>query len=137
MELDELKQIIARLEASGLQSLELQRPDGRVRLVVGAGNQVQVISADQATEAPVAAFNVDVTVASETVGQYFAAHPMQDTPLAGVGCAVGQNDVVGLLKVGLLYSPVISPVGGVITEVLAEDGELLGFGSPVIRMRAA
>ena len=140
MELNELQQLIASLEASGLRSLELSRPGARIKLTVSDNNGVpQVVIADDMTElsaAPVSPHDVPVgtTVLTEAAGLFLATHPMRSKPLACVGDVVKKNDVLGLLKIGQIYAPVTAPTDGVVTKILATDGVLLGFGTPVLEM---
>ncbi len=139
MDLNELQQLIASLEASGLRSLELSRPGERIKLTVGDDHVVQVASADAAAEpfdapASVQAAQAGITVLTEAAGLFLATHPMRSKPLVEVGQGVKKNDVVGLLKIGHIYAPVTAPADGVVTQIIAEDGAVLGFGSVVLEL---
>lgn len=142
MELNELQQLIAKLEASGLHSLELSRPGERVKLTLRANHEVQVVNATGMAEhlaapASAQAAPAGTTVLTEAAGLFLATHPMRSKPLAEVGQSVKKNDVLGLLKIGPIYAPVTAPADGVVTQILATDGELLGFGAPVLEIAAS
>jgi acetyl-CoA carboxylase biotin carboxyl carrier protein len=59
---------------------------------------------------------------------------MRNGPFVKVGDRVRENDVLGLLKIGVLYAPITAPTAGVVTKITAADGTLLGFGSPVFEL---
>jgi len=59
---------------------------------------------------------------------------MRNAPFVNIGDTVRKNDVVGLLKTGLIYAPVTAPIEGVVSRIVATDGEMLGFGSPVMEL---
>jgi acetyl-CoA carboxylase biotin carboxyl carrier protein len=66
---------------------------------------------------------------------FVASHPMRDTPFAAVGAAVKAGDLLGLLKIGHLLVPVAAPVQGIVARVVAADGCMQGFGSPLVELR--
>lgn len=139
MDLNELQQLIASLEASGLRSLELCRPGERVKLTLCENNEVLIESGDTAAAPSPAAVNspagpASTTLLTESAGFFLAAHPMRNKPWVSVGDTVKKNDVLGLLKIGQIYAPITAPADGVITQILASDGALLGFGAPVLEM---
>ena len=139
MDLNELQQLIASLEASGLRSLELSRPGERVKLTVCENSEVHVENGETSAAQPVAASSPQATQASTTVltesaGIFLATHPMRNKPLAAIGDQVKKNDVLGLLKIGPIYAPITASADGVITQILARDGALLGFGAAVLEI---
>ncbi len=137
MELNELQQLIASMEASGLHSLELRRPGERLKLTLIANDaipsqpgEVTVIS-EVACPSPTQA---GITVRTEAAGLFLASHPMRTSPLTQVGATVKQNEVVGLLKIGPIYAPISAPVDGVVSQIYATEGTLLGYGAPVLEI---
>lgn len=140
MDLDELQQLIASLEASGLRSLELHRPGVHVKLTVSSGNAAQIATTDEGFET-VASSAIPkedpngVTVSAESAGVFVGTHPMRKDPLVAVGSVVKKDDVLGLLKIGPIYAPIIAPFDGVVAQILVGDGALLGFGAPVMEIR--
>ena len=139
MDLNELQQLTAWLEASDLQTLELSRPGERVRLTIGE-HGASCASPLQATEETLAlpdtAGNTTsgTIVLAETAGTFLATHPMRCTAFAQTGEIVRKNAVLGLLKVGHLYAPVTAPIDGVVKQIIAEDGAVLGYGSVVLEL---
>jgi acetyl-CoA carboxylase biotin carboxyl carrier protein len=139
MELNELQQLVACLEASGFHSLELSRPDGRVKLTVSKSNEVRIEALADATAHVVSGDSPQkspggINVTAGSAGIYLATHPMRSSPWVALGSAVKKHDVLGLLKIGPIYAPITAPADGVVTQILASDGVLVGFGAPVLEI---
>jgi biotin carboxyl carrier protein len=135
VELNEIQQLIAWLEASGMRSLELNRAGEYLRLTVSGGDHNQIGNLDGASgsSTPPAEGTGRVALA-ESAGIFLSAHPMRSTPFVKIGDTVRKNDVVGLLKTGLIYAPVTAPSEGVVSKIVATDGEMIGYGSPVLEL---
>jgi acetyl-CoA carboxylase biotin carboxyl carrier protein len=139
VDLNELKQLVAWLEASDLRSLELSRPGEYLKLTVSGNNQAVVIAAEGVTDASAlpeggCGESAEMTVHTESAGVFVATHPMRSAPFAKVGDFVKKNDILGLLKIRHIYAPITAPVDGVVTQIVATDGVLVGFGAPVLRI---
>ena len=135
MELSEIQQLTAWLKASGMRSLELNRPAERLRLQASVDDQLRAAKWDSAsisTQPPKASRRE--VAQTQSAGIFQTTHPMRDAALVNVGDAVNKNDVVGLLKIGLIYAPVIAPIDGVVSRIVATDAEMLGFGSAVLEL---
>lgn len=135
MELNEIQQLIAWLKASGMRNLELNRPEERLRLKVSGSDPIRVANrvGGPVTSTPPAASRRRVAQA-ESAGIFLAAHPMRHAPLVKVGDTVRKNDVLGLLKTGLIYAPVTAPIDGVVSKIVATNGQMIGFGSPILEL---
>jgi acetyl-CoA carboxylase biotin carboxyl carrier protein len=143
MEADEIRQLGAWLKASGFRCLELSRPGECVRLTLSGGRKMAVESRARPADTAAAysgtagAGRMNTPVLTQTAGVFLAAHPACSTPLTTIGSFARENDVLGLLKIGLIYAPVYAPADGVVVKIFAVDGELLGFGSPVLELGPA
>jgi len=135
VELNEIQQLVAWLEASGMRSLYLNRPGECLRLKVPGSNPARVADPDGVSgrSTPAAAGAKPVALA-EAAGIFLAAHPMRNAPFVKIGDTVRKNDVVGLLKTGLIYAPVTAPIEGVVSKIVATNGAMIGFGSPVLEL---
>jgi biotin carboxyl carrier protein len=139
VEADELQQLALMLRASGFNCLELSRPGEFVKLTMARrrGSAVAVNEEDQAALgafAPAHTASAATVVRAESAGLFLAAHPARHAPFARVGDTVRKDDVLGLAKIGPIYAPVTAPADGVVTRIIATDGALLGFGSPVMEL---
>ncbi|MFV0491353.1 MAG: acetyl-CoA carboxylase biotin carboxyl carrier protein [Pseudorhodobacter sp.] len=55
-------------------------------------------------------------------------------PLVKAGTQVAQGQLLGTLQVGAAMLPIHSPAAGQITAVLAAEGALVGYGTPLFRL---
>jgi len=135
VELNEIQQLIAWLEASEMRNLELNRPEECLKLEISDCNRVRVASRNSASGTlPPPAARICPVALAQSAGIFLSAHPMRNAPFVNIGDTVRKNDVVGLLKTGLIYAPVTAPIEGVVSRIVATDGEMLGFGSPVMEL---
>ena len=69
------------------------------------------------------------------VGTFCAASAPGAAPFAPVGTAVKKGQTVCILEAMKMMSEVPAPADGVIAEVLAADGKLVGFDQPLFRLK--
>lgn len=126
-ELDALRRALFR---AGGTTLELSSGDVRITMVpapVGAP-----ATPPATTEAAEATPGREIT--SDGPGVFRPAAPLRDAPFVTPGTAVDEGQIVALLQVGTALLPVTSPAAGRIEAVLAEDGEVVGYGTPLFRL---
>ena len=75
------------------------------------------------------------TINAPLVGTFYAASAPGEAPFVQAGSQVKQGDTVCLLEAMKMISEVPAPFDCVIEEVLAKDGELAAFDSPLFRVR--
>ena len=132
MELEELYALMERFARSGLTDLEWEREGEKIALrcapapvVVSAPSAapaVQAAPAQAEAAAPVPAAGQDQgeTVNAPLVGTFYAAP------------APGEEAFAEAMK---MMSEIPAPADCVVEEVLARDGEAVGFGEPLFRIR--
>ncbi len=97
------------------------------------------VLADGAAEASadaVAEVNGDVVVSAETDGTVWLRPKPDAAALAPVGAAVAAGAQLALIEVMKTFAPARSPVAGVVTAVLVEDGTGVTAGQGLFRVRA-
>ena len=119
------------LEGTGIGLLELTTLEETIRL---RRDDAPRPSPRAAAEPPMRARPPGL-VAAPCPGVFRTAHPAQDGPLAQAGRHVAAGEAVGLVQVGPLLVHVAAPIGGVVGEVLAEDGATVGYGTPLLHMQ--
>lgn len=135
MELSEIQQLTAWLKISGIRSLELNRPGECLSLKVSGSDQLRVADRDGvAGSMPPPQASLREVAQTQSAGIFLATHPMRNAPLVNTGDFVKKNDVVGLLKTGLIYAPITAPIDGMVSRIVATDAEMLGFGSAVLEL---
>ena len=112
------------LQGTGIELLELTSGPETVRL----RHQGQTV-------APVAGAEPEaVEIKAPSLGIFRRAHPLQAAPLAEPGQALAEGDPVGVLQVGALLIHVASPAHGIVLDVLAPDGAVVGYGTALVRI---
>lgn len=126
MQIDDVRQVSAWLEATDIDMLELQGPGERLCLRRN-GNRIEVASDDDQEEAePLTG------VKAESVGVFLHEHPQRGEPLAIPGARVRAGQPLGLLQIGALLLPVVAPHDGTFAAMLVAPGDAVGYGTPLI-----
>ncbi|MCI6255348.1 MAG: acetyl-CoA carboxylase biotin carboxyl carrier protein [Clostridiales bacterium] len=142
MELNDIFALMDRLEGSSLTRLELE--DGDFKLVLDrAAPSVSAAAAPAPVPAaaPVQPIRTQeappegTVIRAPLVGTFYAASAPGAAPFAPVGTAVKKGQTVCILEAMKMMSEVPAPADGVIAEVLAADGELVGFDQPLFRLK--
>lgn len=145
MELAELYSLMERFAASGLTELEWQKKDERVALrrenpavVMQAAPAVQTAAAAPAPAAPAASapqVRDEDLVKAPLVGVFYAAPAPGEAPFVTPGTQVKKGETLCLIEAMKMMSEVPAPADCVVEEVLGRDGEAVGFGQPLFRIR--
>lgn len=131
MELQQLFSLIDRFEASSLTVLEWDCQGERVAL----RKETPVISAVSAPVAPTEPEERGEVVSAPLVGVFYAAPAPEEPPYAAPGAQVKKGDTLCLIEAMKMMSEVPAPANCVVEEVLAKDGEAVGMGAPLFRIR--
>lgn len=75
-----------------------------------------------------------VFVTAPMAGIFHDRHPMRKSPLVQPGTWVGKGDIVGFLQMGVLLTPVASPVRGLYVRSLVASGALVGYARKLIQI---
>ncbi|MCP3471674.1 hypothetical protein NLM33_15220 [Bradyrhizobium sp. CCGUVB1N3] len=127
MPFQHVDQLSSWLAEAGIDYLELSGPDRELRLGRAVRQGLQVKTTD-------AARAVTHVVKAPMAGTLLHSHPMRRVPLAPCGSLVRVGQTVALLQVGALLVPIDAPCDGVVVEVVAEEGALVGFGAEITRL---
>lgn len=128
LSLDDIAAAIAILREGGIGSADLAGPWGRLKLRL----QPMAAPAAPPIEAPTAPGGTVVTAPS--IGMFRSRHPGQEAPIIAPGSAVRAGDILGLLQCGLLLTPVLAPVDGLLGDTLGEDGMAVGYGDALFNI---
>lgn len=143
MDIKAVQELIAAVEASSLSrvhyedktiKITLEKPTGPVSAV-----QTSAPAASQSARQPAGrekAQSGGTVVTAPIVGSVYRAREPGQKPLVSVGDAVRQGDPLCLIEAMKLFSEVISPCAGIVTEIHFTDGELAEFGEPLVTIGA-
>ena len=139
MDLQEVYGLMDRFAASGLTALEWEKEGERVAL-----RKEQAVIA--AAAAPAAAQVPDLpdeqreteageAVTAPLVGVFYAAPAPEEPPYVTAGAQVRKGDTLCLIEAMKMMSEIPAPADCVFEEVLVKDGEAVGVGAPLFRIR--
>jgi len=134
MELQELYSLMDRFAASGLTVLEWEREGERVALRREQSLSVAAVPASAAA-APAEKEKPGETVTAPLVGVFYAAPAPEEPPYVIAGAQVKKGDTLCLIEAMKMMSEVPAPADCVVEEMLARDGEAVGVGAPLFRIR--
>ncbi|KPX97366.1 Uncharacterized protein ALO63_00517 [Pseudomonas amygdali pv. mori] len=108
MNINEIRQLAGWIRDAGLTVLELKRPG--FELLIRRG------------------------VRADNPGVFVSRHPDEKNSYVKPGDTVAVGQLLGLLRIGLLYLPVRSQQAGRVTRFLAAEHERVGYGQPLIEL---
>ena len=126
-----------RFAASGLTELEWQKKDERVCLRRAPAQVVQAApAAAPAAPAPAAPKAEEgEVVKAPLVGTFYVAPAPGEPPFAAPGKQLKKGETMCLIEAMKMMSEVPAPADCVVEEVLAADGEPVGYDAPLFRIR--
>jgi acetyl-CoA carboxylase biotin carboxyl carrier protein len=149
MDLRKLKTLIELVESSGIAELEIQEGEERVRItravppgtqgVIGAaaGLVTQVTAgtppAAVTAEPPLPPAEPEGhLVKSPMVGTFYRAASPGAKPFVEVGDTVQVGDTLCIIEAMKLMNEIESDKAGVVKQILAENGQPVEFGQPLV-----
>lgn len=131
MPIDRIEQLSAWLAETDIVELELRGPTGVVRLrqeVRGTSRRAVRENLIEPTS---------IVVRAPSAGVFLHRHPLHHTDLLDEGMTVSAGQLLGLLQIGSLLLPVLSPEAGMITSIRVPHGALAGYGTELIEIEQA
>ena len=136
----EIFDLMDRFQHSTIQSLKLSMTDFSIELTKAAAVQATASAAPVAAPAaaslaPSPAEEDKNVVAAPLVGTFYAAPAPDQPPFVTAGQQVKKGDTLCLIEAMKMMSEVPAPADCVVEEILAKDGEAVGVGAPLFRIR--
>ena len=136
----EIFDLMARFDASGLQTLKLSQGDFHIEMgkaAVPAAPAASAAVAATATAAvvpaPAPVLEAESVITAPLVGTFYAAPSPDQDPFVQAGDRVKKGQTVCLLEAMKTMIEVPAPCDCVIGEVLKANGELAAFGEALMR----
>ena len=140
MELETLFQLMDRFSRSDLSALEWRQGEDAVvlkREMTAAPAAVPPVQASAPSSNAAPAEDDAELVTAPMVGTYYAAASPDEAPFVKVGQKVNKGDVLCIIEAMKMMSEITAQYDGVVAEILAENGQAVGFGAPLLRLRRA
>ena len=134
MELQEVYSLMDRFAASGLTALEWEHKGGRIAMR-REGAPAGPVPAPSPVPAAQEEKEQGEVVSAPLVGVFYAAPSPEEPPFVVPGRRVKKGDAMCLIEAMKMMSEVPAPANCVVEEILAKDGEAVGVGAPLFRIR--
>ncbi|HWK61697.1 MAG TPA: acetyl-CoA carboxylase biotin carboxyl carrier protein [Eoetvoesiella sp.] len=148
MDLRKLKTLIDLVAESGIAELEITEGEGKVRIVKFSQQQQPVAYAPEPVAAPVVAAAPAAPAAapapapaapvvqghmvkSPMVGTFYRAPNPGASAFVEVGQSVKEGEPLCIIEAMKLLNEIEADKGGVIKEILVENGEPVEYGQPL------
>ena len=147
MDLRKLKTLIELVESSGIAELEIQEGEERVRITRAVASvPTSAMLAPGQTAIATAALPVPVVaeapskpaepeghmVKSPMVGTFYRAASPGAKPFVEIGDSVEVGDTLCIIEAMKLMNEIESDKAGIVKQVLAENGQPVEFGQPLV-----
>lgn len=158
MDIKEIKLIVDMMKRSDLTEFEIEEKDLKLRICRegshpapgGANPAYPMVPAPQpmpvAPQPPAAAPAPPerpaeekgvATVKSPMVGTFYRAPSPESPPFVEVGTKVNKETVVCIIEAMKVMNEIQSEIGGVVTEILVENGDPVEYGQPLFKVKTA
>lgn len=135
----DIEAILAAFETSDWRTIHLKADGVDVMLskdggAVLASPQPQTAIAAAAPAAPPTAAIPDdgsLAVTASSLGSFYRAPKPGAAPFTDIGARVAAGDDLCLIEVMKLFTSVKAPCAGVVTAIMASDGDLVEYGQAV------
>ena len=143
MKIKEIKDLIDFLSASGLEEVNIETEELKIKIkrtsdaqviekTVSAVPQVQAAAATE-TPAPAAApsSNNYVEIKSPMIGTFYTSSSPDSDAFVSIGDKVGVGETVCVIEAMKLFNEIESEVSGTIVKVLIENAQPVEFDQPL------
>ena len=148
MDIRKVKKLIELLEESSVAEIEIREGEEAVRISRSSNvapppppqAPAAVVLPPQAPAQPAAAEADDRppghVVESPMVGTFYRAPSPDAKPFVKEGDKVAAGDALCIIEAMKMMNRIEAPVGGVVREILAENGAPVEFGQPLLAIDA-
>lgn len=144
-----IRELLAQLDEHGWDELRLEIAGERLvlrRRATGEPETGTPVSAKAESNpesppgggtAPRSADSTDRVIRAAHVGIFWRRPDPASPPFVQIGDRVEADTTVGLIEVMKLFTPALAGLAGTVVETLAEDGQMVEFGSALFRLDPA
>lgn len=134
--------IVDAMNAGNISELEIEHHD--LRLVLKARSSTNATPAinhpgddSLASNAEPAAPDGAMThlVTAPMIGTFYLAPAPGEEPFVQVGDHVDEGQTIGIIEAMKIMNEIASDYSGEVVEVIAENGQTVEYGSPLVRLR--
>jgi len=138
MDNKEIRELAELMKETGLTSLAYRKGDESVKLMRRAETVPTAnLPADSAHNGMTGELIVSAgtfTVKSPMVGVFYVAPGVDEEPFVAVGDAVHTGDVICVIEAMKIMNEITAERDGKITDIYAENKQVVEFGQPLFRI---
>ena len=140
MEYKEIKELIKEMESSNLSILSLELPDG-LKINIEKQNNGRPILIDEKVPEPLPQKEENKIqdelkiIKAPMVGTFYASNNPNKPPYVKSGDTITKGQVVCIVEAMKLMNEIESEFDGEIVEVCVKDGETVGYGEPLFKIK--
>jgi acetyl-CoA carboxylase biotin carboxyl carrier protein len=145
MDTTELERLVELVQNARIRELTLKQNGARITIrkalpQTTTGTALVPYTEETEEERRAVYESEEVTTYVEMPQRLFVTAPLVGLfrhvkPLIGLGAHVEEGQVVGVIEAMKLMNDVIAPVGGVVTDVLIEDGRAVEYGQTLFELQ--
>ncbi len=145
MDLRDIKDLLAVVDAAQIAELEIEQGDFKIRIrkfgvagepVVAAAPPVRSSAPEPAEVQPTLPVNV-VEVVAPMVGTFYRAPAPDADPYVKIGDTVEPGQVLLIIEAMKMMNEIESDCRGKVVEILVENGAPVEYGQPLMRVQLA
>ncbi len=142
---DDIREILRIIDESELDELLIETDGFSLHVTKGAAEPTAATPRPRAASAPAPptaaaappADNGVVTIPSPMLGTFYRAESPGAKPFVEVGSQVTAETTVCIIEVMKMMNSVPAGVSGTVSEIVAENAELVEYGAPLFRVEPA
>ena len=141
MEYEKIKQLIEEMGNSKLTEVDIEFPDGTKISMKKDRIQETVVQAVQDTPIMIPNTTIEVQkekkgniIKSPMVGTFYLKPSPAAEPYIEIGKDVKKGDVLCIIEAMKLMNEIEAEYTGKVTEILVKDGEVVEYGTPLLRI---
>ena len=142
MNLEHIKVLIDMVDRSAIT--EFNYEDKELKVVLKKEKESVVAPVKQSTQEQIQVKEITtteehnedtITINAPMVGTFYKSPSPEADPYVKVGDKVTNNSIVCILEAMKLFNEIQAEVSGEIIEILAEDGQLVEYGQPLLKVK--
>lgn len=137
-----IDQVIRLMQRGGIHELKLRHGDFKLALQSDGVQPTTANPAPQAEPAPGSAApsqaegaDDSYTITAPMIGTYYAAPAPGEPPFVQPGDSIEEGQTVGIIEAMKIMNEIASDVSGEVVEIVAENGQTVEYGSPLVIVR--